>query len=471
LSAVELGALAPTAGADQAGDLEQAWQAFQQVLPREHFDRLAPAAAQALYTPWVVTWLLVYQRIDNNASLTQAVDELKFRFPPAALPDCRRAQGRRFSSNTGAYSRARSRMELQTAEAVADHVSGTLINAVPSFLGQRRCFVFDGSSVLLPPLPALRQAYPGATNQHGESPFPVLHLAVAHELTCGMALRPEYGPMYGPLAEGEIALSRRLMKRLPENSMVLGDQNFGIFAFAWEATQAGHAALLRLTKRRFNSMVKKARGVGPGRWELTWRPSACEREKYPQLPADAQVRGWLIAKEIDHPQDGKTQLYLFVTEDLSNEQAAAVYRQRLNVETDIKDLKCTLLLAELQGHSLDMVHKEVALASVAYNLVNQTRRLAAKRAGVQPRRLSFKGVWSIVKALGLSLLGQTDTHAWLEEFDRALDAAAQRKLPNRKKPRQYDRVVYMRRRKYPPRKRPPSSAPPAQTPTPTHPRQ
>src|SRR5204862_1343070 len=100
-----------------------------------------------------------------------------------------------------------------------------------------------------------------------------------------------------------------------------------------------------------------------------------------------------------------------------------------------------LLLAELRGKSVAMVEKEVVLASVAYNLVNQTRRLAAPRAGVAPRRLSFKGVWSTLKALGLSRLGQPDTSQWQQEFERALDAAAQRKLPNRKKARRYPREV------------------------------
>lgn len=436
-----------------ATQLAQAWKAFQQVLPREFFDPLDPAPPQTLYTPWVVTWLLVYQRIDHNASLTQAVDEFKFRFPAPALPGCSRAHGRAFSSNTGAYSRARSRLGLDTARHVADHVSDTLINAVPSLLAGRRCFAFDGTTVLLPPLAALRQAYPGALNRRGESPFPVLHLAVAHELTCGMALRPEYGPMYGPRAAGAVALARPLLARLPARSLVLGDGNFGIFAFAWEAHRAGHTVLVRLSSTRSRRLRRGSKAVGPGRWEVAWRPSPQERTKYPGLPPGAPLHGWLIAKEIHHPEKGRVEIYLFTTEDLSNEQAGAVAAQRWNVETDLRDLKRTLLLADLRGKSVAMVEKEVVLATVAYNLVNQARRLAAGRAGVPPRRLSFQGVWSILKTLGLSLLANPDTTQWPQEFDRALDAAAQRKLPNRKKARHYPRAVYMRRRRYPPRPR------------------
>jgi hypothetical protein len=435
-----------------AAELNSAWTTFRKLLPPEFFDPFDPAPAQTLYTPWVVTWLVIYQRLDGNATLNEAVDEFKFRFPQPALPDCQRAANRDFSSNSGAYSSARQRLELQTACAVADHVYDTLIGTVPPFLAERRCFIVDGSSILLASTPALREAFPGATNQHGQSHWPVLHIAVAHELTCGLAVRPEYGPMYGPEAVGEITLARRLMARLPERSILMGDQNFGIFIFAWTADQMGHTALLRLTKKRFTAMVKRATRVGPGRWKFTWRPSRDERKKYPELPADANVDGYFIQKEYEHPTKGKMKLYLFVTEDLSNEQAAAIYSQRLCVETDIRDLKCTLLVSDLHGKSVPMVEKELVLATVAFNLVNQTRRLAAKRAGVEPRRISFTGVWSLLKTVSLCLLCECDIEDWQKEFDRVLDAAGQRKLPKRKKGREYPRQVHMKRRNFPPRK-------------------
>lgn len=459
----------PPASSSSSSDLEQAWETFRRLLPAEYVHSLAAAPAQTLYTPWVVLWLLIYQRLHDNAALTEAVDEFKFRFPEQALPDCSRADDRAFSSNTGAYSRARCRLEVGTAQTVADHVADTLTEDIPPAVAGRRCFLFDGSTVLLQPVAALRQAFPGASNQHGESPFPVLHLALAHELGSGMALRPEHGAMYGPDAVSEVALARRLMDRLPAHSLLLGDENFGIFAFAWEAQEAGHRVVLRLTKARFQSLCRQATAEGPDRWQVTWRPSKADRRSHPELPANAQVSGWLIRKEIDHPTKGRHAVFLFETEPLTNEQAAALYRQRQQVESDIRDMKVTLLLSQLQGRSVAMVEKEVALASVAFNLVNQTRRLAAPRAGVPPRRLSFKGVWSILKAVGLHLLSGVGPAEWQQTFDRALDAAAQRKLPNRNKQRHYPREVHMRRRNYPPRKREPSNTSDTPTAELTHP--
>src|SRR5690349_4721736 len=83
------------------------WQLFGQLLPAAILNSLDPKPPQAVYTPHVVTWLLVYQRLHDNATLNDAVAELLFRFPKESLPDCNRARERSMSANTGAYGQAR----------------------------------------------------------------------------------------------------------------------------------------------------------------------------------------------------------------------------------------------------------------------------------------------------------------------------------------------------------------------------
>jgi hypothetical protein len=68
------------------------WLLFHTLLPAPLLNDLAPKAPQAAYTPWVVTWLLVYQRLHGNASRADAVSAFTLRFPPPALPDCQRAR-------------------------------------------------------------------------------------------------------------------------------------------------------------------------------------------------------------------------------------------------------------------------------------------------------------------------------------------------------------------------------------------
>ena len=70
------------------------WDLFRKLLPPELVNCLDPKATQAAYTPWVVTWLLIYQRLNGNATLNDAVSEFILRFPQQALPDCKRVRER-----------------------------------------------------------------------------------------------------------------------------------------------------------------------------------------------------------------------------------------------------------------------------------------------------------------------------------------------------------------------------------------
>jgi hypothetical protein len=425
-----------------------AWELFQRLLPPRLLNDLDPKAAQTAYTPWVVTWLLVFQRLHGNATLNDAVSEFLLRFPPEARPDCQRVRERTLSANTGAYSAARTALDGRVLYWAAAHLFDSLVAGYPPCWRGRRAFSVDGSTLQLAPTPQLRAAYPPARNQHGSSHWPILHLATAHELASGLAVWPEYGPMYGPQAVGEIALAKGLLARLPAGSILLADRNFGTFAFAYAAVQAGHAVLLRLKQERFEAPRRQAREVGPGKWALDWRPSRWDRQADPQLPAEAQVRGWLYEVRVS----ARLTLWLFSSADGTPPEMAALYHRRLDVETDIKDLKITLQLDRVSGKSVALVEKELVAALLAYNLANQVRRLAAQRLRLEPRRLSFAGVWSLVKAFTDGLLRAKTAAAAEADFEQLLRAAGQRQLPRRAEGRSYPREVIPRRRKFPTRK-------------------
>jgi hypothetical protein len=427
------------------------WDLFHQLLPAEALNNLDSKAAQTVYTPFVIIWLLIYQRLHGNGTLNDAVSELTQRFPVSALPDCKRAREGTISANSGAYSKARNLLDKSVLRWATDNVYNTLIPSYPPSWKGRRAFVIDGTTLQLAPKDALRAAFPPASNQYGPCPWPILHLAVAHELASGLAIFPEFGPKYGPEALSELALSRCLLKRLPTGSILLGDRNFGVFAFAWSAQQMGHDVLLRLTKPRFKAMCKKARRVGPGKWELTWHPSGWDRKSHPELPLEAEVCGWLHEVRVSE----KLTLWMFETLAQSGEVMAALYRQRIDVETDIKDVKITLKLDILSGQSVDMIEKELAAGMLAYNLTNQVRRVAAARLQIAPRRLSFAGIWSLLKSFMAGVLEDKTVAEVEAEFERLLRGAGQRKLPNRPKARSYPRETIPKRRKFPGPKRTP----------------
>jgi hypothetical protein len=79
-------------------------------------------------------------------------------------------------------------------------------------------------------------------------------------------------------------------------------------------------------------------------------------------------------------------------------------------------------------------------------LIVQFRRQAAKLARVQPRRLSFKGVWLSFRD-HLLLKEPENLSDWQDLYAAALISAGKRKLPNRSKPRSYARRAHPRRPK------------------------
>ena len=241
----------------------------------------------------------------------------------------------------------------------------------------------------LSPTSELRNAFPPAINQHGETVWPVMLTLVAHEVQSGAAMPPELGAMYGEGNTSETKMARCLAKRLPPNSLIFADSGFGIFSVAYSMTGEGHQVLFRLTRSRFKSMRRTAQLLEETQttktYSLTWVPSAKDRKTNPDLRADASVEVFLHEAELDN---GET-LYLVTTPGISAEHAAEFYLRRYDVEQDIRDLKVTMLLETLRCRSVDVVEKELLTSVVAYNLVIQFRRQAAEVAKLDPRRLRF----------------------------------------------------------------------------------
>jgi hypothetical protein len=430
----------------------QPFRVFDQIVPRDLLEPLQ-TGHQGIFSPWVIVWLMVFQRLHQNASLSRAVAELRLGEVAESLPDCKRVRDGAISVNTGGYSQARSDLPLDAAVRVTDHVFETLAaSQKPAWVG-RRAFLLDGTTLSATNTPELVDCFPPGENQHGRSHWPVVHLVTAHDLASGFAARPEWGAMYGPQAVSEATLCRRLLGRLGPPAVILADRNFGIFSVAHAAARAGHDVVFRLKDDRWDRMVAAAVPAGPGQWLLEWRPSRWDRKAHPELPADAVVRGRLI--EVTVERDGESvRLRLFTTEmTAAAEEAADFYALRWTVETDIRDVKQTLQLHRPSGRSVDIVSKEILLGVVAYNLVIQVRRMAAGRAGIEPRRLSFKRVLDLVQAYCGGLSQASDVNAWADRFERLLDSAAQCRLPVRKKARSYPREVIPRYRGFPSRPR------------------
>lgn len=425
-------------------DLSGILDLYGEAVPEQFFGQLerdlGRPVRQRVFTLALVTWLMISQRLDRKATLSTAVQQVAQRQPQALLSKHKRILEGTVSCHTGAYSDARQAMPVVVAEKVADrvldHLTQSRREALPGW--DRRVFILDGSSLEMPHTTELVEAYPPDPKSH----WPVLRMLVAQELTTALAERPCWGPMYGPEAVSEQALTEQLLGRLPLQSVLMGDINFGVFSVAFAATRRGHDVLLRLQPNRAG-VVGRGLSLQSGLdQQVCWRPSAYERKQHPHLPADACVRGRLIVQHVTASNGSSVTLYLFTTLQLTVEQLVQLYGQRWNVETDLRSLKRTVDLQVLHCKSVDMIAKELVLAIVGYNLVRAVMNAAAEEYKLDPRRLSFSRSQDVVNAALPGLAAAATPAEYQVRLHRMLRLVASCKLPDRSGRRSTQREVW-----------------------------
>ena len=437
-------------------DQLQLFRLFQNAAPASFFRELTCKHGyrfrDGIYSSAVVVWLMIWQRLHGPRNLEAAVQHLLQGGAGDLVSDCKRWTEEKVSAGTAGYCEARQTLPKLIAEEVMDRIVQQLrAEMQEGWDGLKRpIFVVDGSSLPLQHAPELVRVFSPGRNQHGENHWPVMRIVVYHDVFSGLALRPSWGAMYGDEAVSEQGLAEQALARLPADAMVLGDGNFGIFAFAYATQQSRRPMILRLTQARAQKILGGKLVEGTDR-RVAWQASRWDRAAHPQLPEQATVEGRLIV--CANPSRPNELLYLFTTLNLPVEEILGIYKLRWNVETDLRSLKRTVGLHQLSSRSLDMVEKELLLAIAAYNLVRAVMCLAARRVNLSPRQLSFSFVQTVVEA-ALPGLDHAATEAeYQQRLDRMLRYAAQGKLPNRSRRRAYPREVWGRGGHFPARKR------------------
>jgi hypothetical protein len=416
-----------------------------------------------IYTDAVVMWLMIQQRL-SEASMESAVLELFRTLPMALWPQpCARLQAvlknqGTPSSNTASYNQARQELPLAVVRESADH---SFLQLIAGFdraqTAQRAAFIIDGSTMRTPASDELLQPYPPARNQKGPSHWPLLRIVVAHDVYSGLAMRPEWGPANGNHAVSEQRLLERAIDRLPADAVAVGDANFGVFSVAYAATVRQHPVLLRLTMSRAAALAKAAKVVLRDGMDLRmrWKPSPHDRRSHPELPADAEVEGRMIVRQVQ-PRKGAQPFLLVVFTTLEDDADSVIelYGRRWNIETDLRSLKTTLRLHQLTTTTPAMVGKEIDLAMMAYNLVRAVIGVAAQKAGLEPRRFSFTRVLHVINAFVPTITAASNKREGQKRFDTMMYYVSQAKLPRRRKKRpSYPRAVWAQPQTYPKRKK------------------
>ncbi len=253
----------------------------------------------------------------------------------------------------------------------------------------------DGTTFRAPDSSAnvARFGRPGGRN--GSGGFPQLRLLALVSTASHFVLGCVHGPCKGK-GTGELSLAKQLLPRIRSDWLLLMDRGF--CSYKWLKQLGEKPFFVRKTKGRSAIKPKKLSVNRPRRdWWVNYVPASLRGN-----PAPLRLR--LVRIKLPKKAGVKQRWVEFLTnlspEDYPYEALQDLYLKRWEVEFTFRELKCDLQEKRgvFRSKTPDRVLQELYGLLVSYNAIRLRMAKAAKRAGVEPRELSFR------RAVGICLL-------------------------------------------------------------------
>lgn len=458
----------PTTPPSQAADY---LPLFQQLLPTEVLCRIIKEGQgrfyQRVYTPLILLWGFVYQRLQENSSCDSvvshlgsgALDEwdlaLRQSLKPNALKPPLPPLSQRIHESNSAFCQGRQRLSGEVLKSTLTQSARSIREAQGErgLWKGRQVFLLDGSTLLLQSTSSLIEHYGRHKNQHGDSYWPLMRFVIAFDMLSAAVEHMEEGV----LKESEQELTWKLFQNIDFSkdspAVFVADANFGVYSVVQAAAHHHAEVLLRVTPVRFEALLRRLKQEplkeGEQR-EIEWTPS-----RYDQLAESLEefaqpVRGRLIYVKLKRKGFTDKDLYFFSTlnGDFSVDDLVELYGQRWHVELSLRYVKSELKLEQLQSKSVDMARKEFTAGLIAYNLIRGFMAEAAKRQDISPLTLSFKRCWRRLFLFGMNCKTARETQQVADKMDNLFRILGECRIQKRK-PREHPRCVRTKPRAYP----------------------
>ncbi len=389
---------------------------------------------RCLFDPIVTTWAFLCQVLDADRSCRKAISRVF-----AYLSDTQ-SQGSDpielidSESDTGAYCKARQRLSLPVLKRLYRSVAIHLEDRVAPqrrWCG-RRVFLGDGTTVLMPDTPENQAAYPQHPNQKAGCGFPLAKLVAIFSLTTGALIEAitDVWSAYEP------ALLRRISACLKPGDVFVGDRIYCTYAdIALLQNQLVDSVFRLHGARKID--FRKGRRLGKHDRIFVWeKPKQCSKTLpqsfFDPLPDTLTVRvlRFSISKKGFRSKQITVVTTLLDPIAYPKDEIARVYGLRWEAEIDLRHLKSSMDMDFLRTKSPDMVHKELAMYFLAYNLLRSLMAEAGMRYGKDPLRLSFKGTLQHLNTF-LTLLATAGPRKRQQHYQLLLLLIAREQLPDR----------------------------------------
>ncbi len=342
---------------------------------------------ERVYPPLTTLGLFIGQALSADGACQDAV---------ARHLSERTAQGEhQCSLSSGPYCKARQRLPLSLIERLAVSVGERLEQmSYQNWKWRGRSVkLLDGTTVSMPDTQANQAAYPQSGEQQPGLGFPLAMLVALISLSTGAVLRWASGPCRGK-GSGEQALFRTLMPHLAARDIILVDRFHCTYFTVAMLAERGVDLLTRQHQRRgtdFRQGQRLGRRDQLVTWQRPQRPGWMDHTTYERMPQHLSLRQTEVAGRI---------LVTTLTDarSVTALDLDTLYRQRWQVEVDLRSMKAVMGMDILRAKSPAMIDKEIAVHLLAYNLVRGLMARAAAAVDVIARALSFKAAVQLLLA-------------------------------------------------------------------------
>lgn len=292
--------------------------------------------------------------------------------------------------------------------------------------------VVDGTSISMPDTGKNQEKYPQPSGQKKGCGFPVMRLVVSFCLTTGILLSCRKGP----LTVSERVLWHEMWDDYEEGDVVLADCGFCGFADYFLLEQRGVDCVMRLHQARKEKKVIKKFNKNDRlvQWKKAKKPPKwITRKEWQKIPDEITVRHINVTVDI---AGFRSKNFVLATtlrnvKKYPRKALTALYLRRWKVELFIRDIKTTMRMDILRCKTPDMVHKELTLFIIAYNLIRILIWEAILKKGIDPLRISVAGTIAIINqwAPMLATIEMEEVKAYL--IKRMMELIAAEILPER----------------------------------------
>ena len=348
----------------------------------DELERRLPEHRERLFPPTETLAMFVAQAMSADRSCQHAVNQAAIHRLVNGLPQC--------STHTGGYCRARQRLPLKLIAGLTCYLGQQIDQQLPTewrWQG-RRVRLVDGTTVTMPDTEENQAVFPQQSRQKSGLGFPICRVVGITCLSSGALLNAAVGRFSGKGGD-EQTLLRSIEGSLDSGDILLGDAFFPTYSFIARMQAQGVDILMEQHGGR-----KRVTDFRRGK-RLGSRDHLIQLDKPKLKPGWISAEAWQAAPEHLTVREFKAGGKIMVTtlmcaKTFTRSELKMLYKQRWNVELDLRDIKETMGMNVVSCRTPEMVIKEIWVYLLAYNLVRFLMMQAATIADILPRAISFK---------------------------------------------------------------------------------